>query len=328
MKTPAFWYKKNSVIAKILRPIAHIYQMITRLRKASQKAYIPGVPTICIGNVVVGGSGKTPTTIAFSSMLKSLGLHPHIISRGYKGKVNYTYRVTSDDHAEKVGDEAVLLSKAAPTWIGKTRIKSCKKAIKTGADVLLFDDGLQNKSFHKDISILVVDGEQGFGNGELFPAGPLRTKLAEGFEVADAMILIHSTKSVEKQIKGFKKPVFKASFQACLPLQPQKVIAFAGLGYPLKFKTYLESLGFQVVHFLSFPDHHGYQGKDLKQIQDIQSALQLPVLTTEKDIVKIKGGSIRDLHALPITLKVENEQDLITFLDEKLKAATLRANAS
>lgn len=313
-------------MAVFLRPLGQLYHWLSRIKKASQPSFHPTVPTICVGNVTLGGAGKTPTVIALTHILRSFHLTPHIISRGYKGKTNYTHRVTADDNAEKVGDEAVLLSKAAPTWVGKTKVKSCKKAIKQGASILIMDDGLQSQAVHKHISFLVVDGQQAFGNGEVFPAGPLRTTIEEGLNTADAVIVIHESKETQRVLKHFKKPVFQASFKACLPIPPQKVIAFAGLGYPLKFKIYLKSLGFDVVRFFSFPDHHGYTKNDLKEIMQAHTTLSFPVLTTEKDGVKLGDELIPNLHTLPISLEFRDKNQLIEFLEEKIKAATLDLN--
>lgn len=324
MKTPAFWYKKQSKLAYILKPIGKLYAFLTWLRKMNIKTENASIPVICVGNLVLGGSGKTPTVIALVSILKELGYTPHIITRGYKGKTRSTHRVTAEDAPYKVGDEPVLLARHAPTWVGKNRIRSCKKAIRSGADILVFDDGLQNKAVFKDISFMVVDGQQGFGNGGLFPAGPLRTSLDEGKTIVDAIIHINPSAEVSSQLKEFNKPIFEAKFEALTELSPQKVIAFAGLGYPEKFRTFLTSLGFEVVQFLPFPDHHGYTNQDIQKLMNLEKAMNLPLVTTEKDFVKLSHLQFKNLQAIPIKLEFEDIEGVRSFLEDRLKTATVK----
>lgn len=322
MKTPDFWYKDGSLPAKLLSPLGGLYHVGATILSFCGRTYRASVPVLCVGNVTVGGSGKTPTTITLVKILHEMGYTPHIISRGYKAAIPRTHRVLPTDSAEQVGDEALLLVKAAPTWIGPDRVPSCKSAIEQGADVLILDDGLQSNRIHKDLTFLVLDGHQSLGNEKIFPAGPLRMPWKKGLKEADGIVVIHKNEKVKKLLKSAlesakEKPIFCGNFYTKLPIPPQKIIAFAGIGYPEKFKIYLESLKFEVIKFFPFPDHYAYTKKDIDRLTAAQKKYGVALLTTEKDAVKLP--TIPHLYTLPISLVFEKEEALKTFLRESLE---------
>ncbi len=249
--------------------------------------------------------------------------HPHILSRGYGSRVIGVHRVGPHDTPEYVGDEPLLLSKQAVTWVGADRYDSGTKAIKQGADILIMDDGLQNPSLHHDLKLLVVDGEQGFGNGCVFPAGPLRVSLDKGMKDVDALILIHPNDLIVEKLTSYNKPLFEARFDTQLPLVPQPVLGFSGIGYPKKFRTYLEKQGFEVVDFIPFPDHHIYITEDLRFLQKRQKDLKVPLITTEKDLIKIPLSYRQNTYVLPITLVLKDDVKFHEFLEDTLKLDSL-----
>jgi tetraacyldisaccharide 4'-kinase len=324
-KTPKFWFKKTSLLATLLRPFSMVYAWMSAMERRRHTTQVLPKKVICVGNLTLGGSGKTPTVITLAHILKDhFHTTPHILSRGYGGKIKSVHKVSLGDHPAYVGDEPLLLSRHATTWVSRDRYASGNLAIQGGADIILMDDGLQNPSVHKDLKILVVDGDQGFGNGRVFPAGPLRLGLEKGIQAVDAIILIHETQAIKELLEPFHKPIFSGFFESLLPLPPQPVIAFAGLGYPEKFKTYLTKKGFDVRAFIPFPDHYVYTQKDMDALHGKQHALGLPLMTTEKDFIKIPTLWAKNIHVLPITLSIKNSEKFYHFLEEHLKLDRLR----
>ncbi|MBX9976917.1 MAG: tetraacyldisaccharide 4'-kinase [Alphaproteobacteria bacterium] len=319
LKTPKFWFKQTSFITTLLEPFSLLYAWISKMERCRHKTQTLPKKVICVGNLTLGGSGKTPTVMALSHILKDQFFKtPHILSRGYGSQVRGIHKVNLGDHPTYVGDEPLLLAKHAPTWVGRDRYTSGSMAIQAGADILLMDDGLQNPSIHKDLKILVVDSDQGFGNGHIFPAGPLRISLEKGMKDVDAIVLIHETKELRALLEPFHKPIFSGFFESSLSLPPQPVIAFAGIGYPEKFKSYLIQKGFDVRAFISFPDHYAYTQKDMNVLYAKQRALGLPLITTEKDCIKLPTTVAKNIHVIAITLTIKNNENFYHFLEEHL----------
>jgi len=325
LRAPKFWHKKASSLGKVLSPLGWIYERASLFEQSLQQTHYASKPVICIGNLTLGGSGKTPTTLAFAEILKRLGHTPHILTRGYGGQINnaHNHKVSPSDTFDKVGDEPILMAKEYPVWVGRNRSIASGLAIKDGASILLMDDGLQNRRLHQDLKIVVADGVQGFGNAQVFPSGPLRTSLKKGLDLADAFVLINPKPDIQELLKDTKKPVLTASFEPTLPIPPQKIIAFAGIGYPEKFRIFLESQGFEIETFIPFSDHHPYSSSDIQTLRVLQEKYQLPLVTTEKDIIKIPPNTLSNLYSVPIKLKFDNEQMLIKILETLLKADTL-----
>lgn len=189
LNPPKFWWKPTP-LSRTLIPLGWIYNKVVQWRLLWGKQSKMSVPVICVGNLTLGGSGKTPTTMALANYLTKTGHTPHILSRGHGGKRTKTHRVTPGDTAKEVGDEPLLLSRYAPVWIGRNRSQSAQRAIAAGATVLLMDDGFQNPHIYKNFSLVVVDGSRGFGNGFVFPAGPLRESIHDGLKRADAVLVV------------------------------------------------------------------------------------------------------------------------------------------
>jgi len=286
-------------------PISWLYSAISKLRKSITKPIKVSVPVICIGNITVGGSGKTPVAIeiakniddwipAFAGMTKG---KVHFLTRGYGGSIKTPTLVDIDKHtASEVGDEPLLLAKIAPTWVSKDRIAGALEAIKNGAEIIIMDDGLQNPTIHKDFKILVIDGEYGLGNERIFPAGPLREKKCD----VDIVIQIGNLS---------KKPFFPNISTVNAKIIPEKidvkkVVAFAGIGRPEKFFKTLESLGVKIMKKIEFPDHYPYTKQDIEKLQQTAKSLDAELITTEKDFVRL---SVKEgIKTLPITVEFEN----------------------
>lgn len=309
MKNPDFWHKR-SWKGHFLAPLGWVYGWISALRHFVTTPKKLSVPVICVGNLVLGGAGKTPTVMALVQILKDMGQTPHILTRGYGRKRQDLLRVDPKKHSwEDVGDEPLLLADIAPTWVCSDRFLSGNAAIQEGATVLVMDDGFQNPKIHKNFSFLVINDMMGLGNGYVFPAGPLREFPKNAYIRANAVVNIGGNQS---------HPILPTFLAHLNPLAstklPSKALAFAGIGYPEKFKKTLELLGVQVDAFFSFPDHHPFQTKEL----DAMLSLNLPILTTTKDWVRLLPAYRDKIIPVPVTLEFSDTKKLTTLIKNLL----------
>jgi tetraacyldisaccharide 4'-kinase len=321
--TPKFWERGDSVAARVLEPVSKIYGAISSARYSSVTPESVAIPTICVGNVVVGGAGKTPVAAAICELLKGELRTPHVISSGYGGYIKNVVRVDRGIHTYlQVGDEALLLSASAPTWIGKNKVHACRAAISAGADVIVMDDGLQNNAVVKDLSILVIDSVQGFGNEKLLPAGPLRETVGSGIRKSDVVLIIgERNEAIEDRILSINKgmKIYHAKTEAAdvATEDDAKVIGFCGLGYPSKFRMTLEQAGYNVVDFIAFRDHHAYTITEIQKLITMARRVGARLVTTWKDYVKIPSVFKDDIEAIGVRLKIE-ENEFGHFLIESI----------
>ena len=217
LKTPSWWYRGRGGIAPtllapiMLAPLAALYGRVAASRMGREAAYRSRLPVICIGNFTSGGGGKTPTAIAVASLLKTMDKTPAFLTRGYGGSAKGVVRVAGQD-AKEVGDEALLLAAAAPTFVSADRVAGAKAIEETDADVIVMDDGFQNPSLAKDLSLIVTDAASGLGNGRVIPAGPLRAPLDAQMDHADALVIIGEGKRADVLAAHFEtqgKPVLR-----------------------------------------------------------------------------------------------------------------------
>ena len=319
MRDPAFWWRRPGLLSALLAPVAAGYGMAAA-RRMKQQGTHANVPVICVGNFTVGGSGKTPTAIAIAEMLTAAGRRPALLTRGYGGSEAGPLVVDPHTHdATKVGDEALLLAQAAPTVIAHDRIAGASAATAGGADVIVMDDGLQNASLQKDLTIAVVDGLRGIGNGKVFPAGPLRAPLAAQFARVNALLVIGGSAGaagLDSDIRARRIPVFHGE------LEPDRagidaaggrpVLAFAGIGNPDKFFATATAAGIEIAERRAFADHHRYSGEEAGDLVMQAERQGLRLLTTAKDHARMSGDpNLAALHArahvLPVRLKVKEE---------------------
>lgn len=313
---PQFWHNTKSWLPYLLKPLSWLYEAGTRFHKKISKPYHASVPVISVGNLVLGGAGKTPVTIALANELKKMGWTPHIITRGYGGKLSGPLQVNPDHHSfENVGDEPLLLAKIAPTWISKKRSQAVPFAIQAGANILLLDDAHQNNTLKKDISIVVINALQGFGNGHVFPAGPLRQSVSAGLKAANLVIVI-GQESLPTDLSSLKCPLIHAHI---VPLNPNPcpVIAFTGIGYPEKFRQTLIEAGYDIKEFISFPDHYPFSQDDLTLLKSKAYLAKIPLITTEKDAMRLSSSDRETI--LTLFMRLEFEGSLNEILKNLLR---------
>ena len=324
MKYPNFWGKEQpDWRTKALLPASWVYHAGHRIRYASSRPKRAGVPVICVGNVTVGGAGKTPVAIYIADYLASRGININFLSRGYGGRQNFSPTLVDTDRhtAKDVGDEPLILAQHGITWVSPDRVAGAQRAVANGAELIVMDDGFQNPGLIKDLSILIFDGEFGIGNGALLPAGPLREPLFNAISRAHAAIIIgDDTQNLEATLAA-TLPVFTAKF---VPIGNKgktglPVVAFAGIGRPDKFFSSLRAAGYHITAKRSFPDHHHYSNSDLIALRSESRKLGAKLMTTEKDFLRLKKSERIDIEPFPVTLSWSEKDGFRAFLDKKLE---------
>jgi tetraacyldisaccharide 4'-kinase len=308
-KTPAFWAEKN-VVAAALRPLSCAYLLGHKIKMALTRPYKSAIPVLCIGGIVAGGSGKTPIVHAAIDLIREQGgfENPVILTRGYGGSLKGPTLVDLSVHgAEDVGDEALLHASRAPTVVARNRAQGAMLAEAMDADIIVMDDGFQNNSLHKALSFLVIDSSQGLGNRYCLPAGPLREPLEEALRRCALIIRTGG----EGNFPVLEKPVTKAVLNIVSSNDHGKAyVAFAGLGHPEKFRRTLEEDGFKIARFVPFADHHPYSHADMAALK----ADGLPLITTEKDFMRIPADDRSGIDVLEISYSFESPQTVIDHL--------------
>jgi len=325
MKAPAFWSNppdRPGWQAAALAPLAALYAAGTARRLSRGEAYRPGIPVVCVGNISAGGTGKTPTVMALVERLSAAGREPQVVSRGHGGRLEGPVRVDPARHtAGDVGDEPLLLAAFGTVWVARDRAAGARAAEAAGAGMLVLDDGFQNPSVAKDLSIVVVDAEAGFGNGHVIPAGPLREPVARGLDRADLVLSIGDASS-QRDFRDrwgslVRCPILSAQLQ---PLRTGmdwaglRTLAFAGIGRPEKFFRTLRALGADVVRSVPLGDHQPLTGALMKRLEVEAQALTAQLVTTEKDAVRLPSSFRQKVLTLPVRLSFDDPQTIDSML--------------
>ena len=324
LKAPKFWFsngKYSLLISKIMAPLAMIWEVCARLRLMTGRYESFDVPIVCIGNITIGGSGKTPTSIALAELCIQHGINAHIISKGYKGKCKGPKKVTSKDSAYEIGDEPLLMSNFATVWVAKKRTHAITSAINDGAELIILDDGFQDSSIRKNISIITVDAQQAFGNKKVLPAGPLREKLHRGFKRADILLVIGSEYQREKFLNSNKLPknlmIMSGEItivETGLNIENTEFIAAAGIAHPRKFFDILRLNGAKLIKEISLPDHVVFSRTLIERLKKLATKNNVSLIVTEKDYVKIPTCEKSNFVCLPIKLNFLQSKELITLI--------------
>jgi tetraacyldisaccharide 4'-kinase len=320
MRAPGFW-REDGVLPVLLSPLSAAAAAVTA-RRVARPGWRAPVPVICCGNVTVGGAGKTTVALSLARLLTENGHVVHVLLRGYGGSMQGPRRVAPGDDAGMTGDEALLLAAVAPTWIGADRAVSARAAVTAGAGLLLMDDGLQNPGLHKDLSLLVVDGASGFGNGRVLPAGPLREPVAAGAARCQAAVIIGPDQSGTAGLLPAFLPVLHARLSPVRPavFAGRKVLAFAGIAMPEKFFRTLREIGADIVARVPLPDHHRYHRRELGLLLDQAKALGAAPVTTAKDAVRLPPEIRQHVEVLEVTLTWDDPAELDALLRPVLRS--------
>lgn len=315
MREPASWWQPGK--RSLLSPLAGLYGAVAALRLQAQGRGV-GLPVICLGNLTVGGAGKTPAALAVARLLLAAHERPFFLSRGYGGRLRGPVRVNPTHHAAAdVGDEPLLLAQVAPTIVARNRVNGAMAARFDGASVIVMDDGFQNPSLAKDLAILLVDGRRGIGNGRVIPAGPLRAPLEAQISRAHCLLVVGPATGADAVVQVARRhqmTIFHGRLEpdrdVLAALHRRKVLAFAGIGDPEKFFATLGEAGVEVAERASFADHHRYTAAQAQVLLARAEAAHLVLLTTEKDIARLSGdprlaGLAMRATALPVRLVIE-----------------------
>lgn len=325
LSTPRWWYSRDrrfmAVSRALLTPLSWIWAAETarRMRRAPPD---PGVPVVCVGNLTIGGSGKTPIVRAVAKRLQAQGRKVAVLSRGYGGKLAGPVQVDPAVHtAADVGDEPLMLAAHLTVWVSRDRFAGAKAAAAAGAEVVVMDDGHQNPSLAKALSLVVVDGEtrEGewpFGDGRVFPAGPMREPLKTGLARADAAVVLlpmdvdQADPELVAQLSP--TPVLVARLKASAPPPPGPQVGFAGIAKPWKVERALKAAGCELADFAPFPDHFAYDEETLQRLADRAALFGAGLVTTEKDWARLPPAWRARVTAWPVEAAFdEGELDVL-----------------
>jgi tetraacyldisaccharide 4'-kinase len=330
MHEPAFWYRPSSLMSLLLSPLAVVYGAVAG-KRLQRKGFDAGIPVFCVGNYHLGGAGKTPSVLALVTLLRELGETPVVLSRGYGGRLRGPIMVDLGRHlAADVGDEPLMLAQTVPVAVSRDRIDGLALAKSQAASVIVMDDGFQNPSIAKDVSLIVIDAHRGIGNAHVFPAGPLRAPLLPQVARTDALIVIGEGKAAETvaaTVAARHKPILtarlKADEAALSSLRGKRLLAFAGIGDPDRFFRTLRASGLEVTAERAFADHHPFTQAEIEALAADAAREALTLVTTEKDLARLHvGGTLppwaKSIMAFPVKLEFDDAGALRRFVSDRL----------
>jgi len=337
IRPPRFWsLQRLSVPSLLLAPVAGLYGWVAGRRMRRKPKATAAVPVICVGNYVVGGAGKTPTALALARIARAQGLNPGFLTRGYGGSAREPLLVNPDLHdAARVGDEALLLAEAGPVVVSPDRPAGLPLLERAGVDLIIMDDGFQNPSLRKDLSLIVVDGTTGIGNGRVFPAGPLRAPLRTQLIRTDAVLIVGDGKPGDRIVRRAAragKIILKAKLEpaAMQVWGPRSFLAFAGIGRPEKFFNTLDRAGVPLADVKAFPDHHAYTAEDARKLLARADAETLDLITTSKDHARLarQEGDLARLRertrVFQVRMHFDNEARIAALIAETVRRVATR----
>lgn len=335
LSTPRWWYNRSGgsvVLRLLLTPVSWIWAAATARRIRNTAPVDVGCPVICIGNLTVGGAGKTPVAREVMRRLRAGGVNAHALSRGYGGRLKGPVQVDPAlHHAEDVGDEPLMLAREFPVWVSVDRLEGAIAARAAGADVIVLDDGHQNPSLRKVLSLVVVDGETRngewpFGDGRVFPAGPLREPFEAGLARADAVVILlpSDLDAPAPELIGlfYGSPVLVARLEPTADPPPGPQLGFAGVAKPWKVERSLKASGCELVDFAPFPDHAPYTASDLAFLATRATTLGAGLVTTEKDWVRLLPEWRSRVTPWPVRARFASEDTIDGLLERVTRRAS------
>lgn len=306
MKTPKFWSKKRLTYFLIFLPFSILYYSLYKIRCFfNRKPYCSKIPIICVGNINIGGSGKTPIAIEIAKILLKNGKTFCFLSKGYGGNFKEIMKLNYVSKADIVGDEPLILMDYGDVFVSKNRVKGLRYInSKYNYDYIIMDDGLQNPTFVKNKSILVIDGIYGFGNGCLLPAGSLRETFRNVSKRVDLVIIIGEDKhGIDKLCEKYFLKYINGKINIVENYNNKEYAAFCGIGHPDKFKKTLEENSINCLKFIEFDDHHNYNKSDIVNLM----GFGLNLITTKKDWVKLPNSIKNEVEFLDITIDIDEK---------------------
>jgi tetraacyldisaccharide 4'-kinase len=316
---PKFW-SQNGVLSYLLLPFSWIYIFLGKVRKIFVKPVKLNSTVICVGNMSVGGTGKTQIVLWLAELLTKKGDNFLVVTKGYGSSLNGAKIVEKTDLASEVGDESILLSSYAPVLAAKNIKVALPIIAKLKPDIVIFDDGLQNPGFVKDLNILVIDANRSVGNNKIFPAGPLRETVKSALDKSDIIAMVGNDLCQDfaliNNIMSSNKPFFKAKIKLKQQLDlSKKYYAFTAIGNPDRFYELLKNQGAILGGVQSFPDHHNYTKLEIEALQIIAKENKYSLITTKKDYVKIPKND--QIICADVVLDIDNEQELFSLIYDK-----------
>ncbi len=313
MRPPAFW-QDDGWLARALAPAGRLVAQSTA-RRVARPGWRAPAKVLCCGNVGVGGAGKTTLALDFGRRLLASGARVAFLTRGYGGQARGVTLVSPRHTAAEVGDEALLLAAVAPTYVAADRAAAARAAVAAGATALVMDDGLQNPGLVKDVSLLVVDGGAGFGNGRVLPAGPLRETVAAAAARCRAAVLIGPDEFGALAALPPELPVLRARLEPCgARLDGVRALAFAGIGRPEKFFATVAQSGAVVAGTQAFPDHHRFRPAELERLRQLAAELGATLVTTAKDAARLPPAWHAEVRVIDVRLQWHDEAALAALL--------------
>lgn len=315
LKAPRFWYRRSPPVwSYALWPVSFVYRFLVCLRAMIRRPQRAPFPVISVGNLVMGGAGKTPVVIALAHMLKNKGWRPVIISKGYGGRLLGPIWVDPLQHIYRdVGDEALLLARAAPTLVSRRRARALDHIPAQDNLVLLLDDGHQQRDLVVDLAFLVENKDQGLGNGCVFPQGPLRESKARGLKRCHGLFTLGGPLSYQTTL-----PIFETAIVPKTDLAPgAHVWGVAGIGYPDKFRKTLETLKLTIEGFTAFADHYPYDWRDMEKVAAQAFEKDAVLVTTEKDWMRWPEGAVVP-HVVTLSVCWRSPDKLLALIQDRL----------
>jgi len=326
MKTPAFWSHRGAAAIALL-PLTILWQIGAALKQATARPHKPAVPIICVGNLTAGGTGKTPLVGWLADRMSERGWQPAILTRGYGGSATGPLWVDPAEHDAGIcGDEPLMLADGRAVMVARDRAAGARAIAAGGSyDLIIMDDGMQNPTLQRTLTIGVFDGGSGVGNGWLIPAGPLRIPFAEGVKRLDIAVINGGDDTGLRQRIDASLPVFDAALRpeasVIETLADTPLLAFAGIGRPARFFAGIEAIGGQIVKKLSFADHHPYSQQDLVQIQEDAQRHGAEMITTQKDWMRLPADWRARIAMLPVSVDLDDETGFLDAVVTRLAAA-------
>ncbi len=326
MREPHFWSvtdkraRASAPVTKLLlTPVSMLYRWAGARRISQTTPADAGIPVVCIGNLTLGGTGKTPITQIVRDYYTSKGLRAASLSRGYRGSLEGAHRVDPAKHtAAEVGDEPLMLAASGETWISKDRPAGACAMKADGVQLVVMDDGHQNPTLKKKLSLLVVDSACPFGNGHVFPKGPLRERVSDGLARTDGVVLMGEG-DIPEAFAKFSGPVLRARLVPLAPLSPGRYVAFAGIGKPARFFDALrKQAGVDLAEGAPYPDHHMFTPYDLNFLMKLAADHNAQLVTTDKDHVRLPDEMKAKVLRSSVRAEFEDPATLATLLEKAL----------